>query len=546
MKITITLPLPSTDAEPPSTAKIHVTIPPRDENCPRPSPPSLPAWAQQHFDTAVDALRIRVEGVEADDRDGADLPPEQVEASVTTLLAAYRTTTRAYCAVSDEPTFAECWNSLVTSPVFDTLLQLERTYAQAVEEALAHREREIRGIRERHAHEMQGMVNAGRGVSHLSGKHVEEMEILQATLASELEELHASQRREFRDFVRKVHDELRRAPPPQMEPVVEDSGRVAVNTAIKRLERSASAELLRVEARPAGLVPVQAPMVVSPVVASPVSTPVTADPPRREDPELAKMIRELSEMGFSAEQADAALDLTRRNMEEAIILLLENPARVNDRILARRTILRRSSSSTFPAPSTSASPPSTPAPLKRSHSSFLQQWRGPVASPEPPQRRFSPLAFLQQQQQRMSDAAPMKRVSSILGKAMGALGLEENESTSPVSASDDPELSEAFTIYFGTQVRTMYNLRLQVSDLQSVFNPPTDAAQEMAYRAQTASSIYSQSLSGVVVLLTPKDFAKYSRNRSCNHVFIRRCKRSTEFHFDSVETQLKRIEAELP
>lgn len=143
------------------------------------------------------------------------------------------------------------------------------------------------------------------------------------------------------------------------------------------------------------------------------------------------------------------------------------------------------------------------------------------------------------------------------------------------------ELSESFTTSYGTQVRVMYNLRLLVSRLDDVFQGsfgmgqlPSEIlpAQEAAYRAQTASSLYQCDLSGVIILLKAKDFAKYAQGKSANRgsvcrvrlmtwylfstlltvdyfspkVFIEKCKKSTEFHFSSIESQIKQIETDLP
>jgi hypothetical protein len=104
------------------------------------------------------------------------------------------------------------------------------------------------------------------------------------------------------------------------------------------------------------------------------------------------------------------------------------------------------------------------------------------------------------------------------------------------------ELSETFTTYFGTQVRTMYNLRLSVvsnitdtsicgttgqyDDSTTASNDydqhyeqlqyQANQAQELAMRAQMASSLYSESLTGVILLLTPRDLRKYVRGGSVN------------------------------
>ncbi|KAJ3399316.1 hypothetical protein HDV05_001856, partial [Chytridiales sp. JEL 0842] len=109
------------------------------------------------------------------------------------------------------------------------------------------------------------------------------------------------------------------------------------------------------------------------------------------------------------------------------------------------------------------------------------------------------------------------------------------------------DFSELFTVYIGTQVKTMYNLRLSVaSDICTVFEPPSDPAQETALRAQTGAGLYGNSLRGVLVMMRRGDWKGYARGRSANQGFIKRCKMSTEFHFDDIETQLKNIGSGFP
>ncbi|KAJ3299844.1 hypothetical protein HK104_006581 [Borealophlyctis nickersoniae] len=502
--------------------------------------------------------------------------PQEVDAAIARYADVYRNNVVLYNTTNIEPLFPKAYNALLNSAdgsVFDTLLQLERNYAQTVEEVFAKGERELADLQKRHAQEMENIVDAGdsgTGFSNLVARHVEEVEMLQATWASELHEIHASQRREYRDFVVKVYEELlwRKTPSKENEDLSANHSLVdiaaqpagerkaVVSAAIRKLERSPSIEMLRMDPEPE-----EATRAGGPSSDSGLAT--SLEPLKVDDPELTKLVRELQEMGFSAQQAEAALDITKRDMvftteiaiqERAIIMLLENPERIGEHISLQSALM----ASTYTESPTTMSP-SFPLEkrqpkLMRKSSSFLQQLKElsssvtPPESPNTQRRTFSPRTFLQQQQQRLnsSSAAPLKRVSSILGKAMGALGLEEDTSSPFDNHADEPELSESFTIYFGTQVRTMYNLRLQVSSFDDVFRPPADPAQELAVRAQTANSLYSHSLSGVIVLLSPKDFAKYGGRRTVNRVFVHRCSRSTEFHFDDFETQLEQVEAELP
>ncbi|KAJ3279603.1 hypothetical protein HDU76_009447, partial [Blyttiomyces sp. JEL0837] len=501
---------------------------------------------------------------------------DQIEQNVETLATAYKAHTVRYTD-KVEPVFPKAYNALVTSTIpniFDTLLQLERTYSQAIEEAWDRRERDLEEMQERHAQEMAIAADAGPNVSmaRLSEQHLEEMELFQATRESELQDLYATQKREYRDFVVKVHDEmLIRAglPPTNGEPerissrspsvmelvsssgtpdggingssgngskrVVEHlpgEGRHVVSAAIKKLEKMPSSEVLSMDSvkerrkREESVKKVQEEVV---------------------DPQTLKMIKEIEEMGFTSEQAKGALELSGNNLEQAVFLLLENIDRVNEHNQTKspvkpshereRTLspspsnnnLRKAKSSSALGWNASPRYPSS-HPLNANSTSSQQQnftssgsstpsgfLTPSESSPSLSRRGFSPLAFLQQQQGKLSvqgAAQSFRKVSNLLGKAI--LGLDEANSGNQ-NEIDENDLSESFTTYFGTQVRVMYNLRLSVSQLGNVlFQPPADLAQELAFRAQTASTLYSNNLSGVLLLLRPKDFAKYSAGKSAN------------------------------
>ena len=143
------------------------------------------------------------------------------------------------------------------------------------------------------------------------------------------------------------------------------------------------------------------------------------------------MKTELQEMGFSPELAEAALDITNRDMERSIILLLEEP----DRVVEHASTLSAAppSSVTSHMVSSPVSTENQPSLIKRS-SSFFQQLKTLSAGPTPPEspttgrKQFSARSFLQQQQTKLNNSsAPLKRVSSILGKAMAALALDEED-----------------------------------------------------------------------------------------------------------------------
>ncbi|KAJ1339966.1 hypothetical protein BSLG_005401 [Batrachochytrium salamandrivorans] len=140
------------------------------------------------------------------------------------------------------------------------------------------------------------------------------------------------------------------------------------------------------------------------------------------------------------------------------------------------------------------------------------------------------------------------------------------------------DLSESFTIYFGLQVRVMFSVMLHTVKSNEVFLSSSDSVQEMALQAQMYSALYSQSISGVILLLRASDFRlthkggqpikvckvlpsiehylstySYMYPPFSTHLsmrffieFIQKCKMSTEFHFNSIEDQLATIANGLP
>ncbi|KAJ3195522.1 hypothetical protein HK101_011886 [Irineochytrium annulatum] len=432
-----------------------------------------------------------------DDLTMRPLPAEERAANIRDWSNAYRRHTVMY---SEQ---AEAYNGLVNSSsttLFDTLLQLERSYAQVVEDAWAQSEQKLAELQSKHAMEMDMAVKEGMAgqpsFANLVAQQLEEMEMLQATTESQMQEIYESQRTEYRDFVIKVHDEMvfrAGQTPPSVESesgtphragsalsvfdltstshrqakAKAEKGTKVVSAAIKKLERMPSTEVLHMDNSSrsskwdaARKLPAEAP-----------------------DPELLKLTREIEEMGFTADQAKAALELTKNHMEQAVVMLLENPERITDYIQSRVASPKRVATLAEPVRIASTGsisrqgsnlwaprfpqgqPPIAGSPAQSGSAT-------PIESPMPGKRAFSPLAFIQQQQVKLANhgSAPLKKMSSLFGKA---LGIDEHESSVRNSMYNglDGELSELFTIYFGTQ----------------------------------------------------------------------RCKRSTEFHFDDLDTQLQKV-----
>merc|ERR1719233_2676592 len=104
-------------------------------------------------------------------------------------------------------------------------------------------------------------------------------------------------------------------------------------------------------------------------------------------------------------------------------------------------------------------------------------------------------------------------------------------SESSFSMSSQPEvatLQESFTITLGAQMKQMHNLRVSAANVLDLCR--YSAGEEaLPQRLQTSMSLYSNNLCGLVLMSDPRLQAELTDL----------CKRSTEFHFPGLETQLE-------
>lgn len=147
------------------------------------------------------------------------------------------------------------------------------------------------------------------------------------------------------------------------------------------------------------------------------------------------MVSDIQEMGFAREQAETALALTNHSMEQAVMMLLEDPSKVNAAMQQRSsTQFKRSSSLgqlTSPAHSRNNSwndASSTPSSRRHSLQRLSAYISPPVPISKPPSnsKSWSPLSFLQQQKQVMENTnlSSVRKLGGWLGRAMENLGIE--------------------------------------------------------------------------------------------------------------------------
>ncbi|KAF9437009.1 hypothetical protein BGZ76_002279 [Entomortierella beljakovae] len=313
-------------------------------------------------------------------------------------------------------------------------------------------------------------------------------------------------------------------------------------------------------------------------------------PPRKpeEDPELKAMIKSITEMGFTIEQARGALIISNRNLDHAINILLEEPEKIPRLLLAKQKLeamkelkskenakrsARAQSSPQQPHPSlvnnsTPGStqdlrPPSRPTERSVSISSPRPVIGGTIqgapagsSSLSPPsQKPWSPIPFLQNQTNALltNNTNPsVKKFSGWLNKAIENLGRDDEENNGPESfqsmSISTSNLDESFTVVLGSShSKVTHNLRLLVFNPEEVFpSGRIRTQQDVAIHAQTAASLYGHNLTGLVQLVNIRDWAKYKGGQVCHQEFFKACQSSTELHFDSVEKQLEALETKFP
>ncbi|XP_028910189.1 protein C12orf4 homolog [Ornithorhynchus anatinus] len=101
------------------------------------------------------------------------------------------------------------------------------------------------------------------------------------------------------------------------------------------------------------------------------------------------------------------------------------------------------------------------------------------------------------------------------------------------------KLEESFTIHLGAQLKTMHNLRLLRADtLDFCRHQRHQRSGVKLRRLQTALSLYSASLCGLVLLVDNR-INSYS---GIKRDFATVCQECTDFHFPSIEEQLEQVQ----
>ncbi|KAF9114987.1 hypothetical protein BGX27_009315 [Mortierella sp. AM989] len=297
------------------------------------------------------------------------------------MVANYRNYTSQFYTQPEENMFPEAYHTLVHSPVpslFDSILELEREYAGEVDALLSARDAEINDIQLKHNNALASETPQ-RNLTHLMTRHVERMEVAQATWNSQLDDLQSAQRSKYQEFILELHNIYKRL---QLHASqvgqngtsnnnLQLDGKAMVAEAMRtvgarqsNIDGSLGGQESRNNAVNSSKVPdsISQSLQTQPQVAettasqilqqqttevvasadqesaAPPSTPLKPSRKKEEDVELNGMIQSILEMGFDVEQAKGALLIANRNMDHAINLLLEQPENIPRLVLAKQKV----------------------------------------------------------------------------------------------------------------------------------------------------------------------------------------------------------------
>ncbi|PKY48982.1 hypothetical protein RhiirA4_404951 [Rhizophagus irregularis] len=470
------------------------------------------------------------------------------------LVSKYKKHTVRYNDAPAEDIFPKAYHTLVHSPVpsiFDTLLQLEQGYKQAIKDIVSASDSELECIQSRHHKEIETESGCNNGINNLIEKYREDVEYNQAALASELEEIKRQQKSEYCDLVVKLYEAHQRSLSVHQSATdlnMRLDGKEIVSEVISSLKKSKyelSKEVLKLDqghdtrSRHGSI------SSLSEIISSPV---MTAPPSPMFSPVLSsfsgngednyfnvdlKMIDDIEEMGFNHDQARMALEMANGNKEQAVNLLCEQLDKIDAQIANNLILPPRRASMLF-----ASSPLKEPSNGKQK-SKPPRRPKLTVLTKQEKKNSWSPMSLFNPKQQMIpTPSTPVKRFGWLSRKVMD----DVNGHIPNLNLADNPQMMESFTISLGNQVKSTHNLKLSLSDTDDLLKSSNDTARDMAYKAQTAANLYSQKLTAIVLLLTPKDWPKYKLGKSANRAFFARCKESTEFHFKDVESQLEAIE----
>lgn len=294
----------------------------------------------------------------------------------------------------------------------------------------------------------------------------------------------------------------------------------------------AAKALLQLKATPSA----QLLSVVGLKVATPVQDELSFRAPSSA-PIPSKQAQELTDMGFELKLAQAALEMSKNSTEGAIILLLENIKKVQEHAASTSVkakldgVLRKSQSSLSISRNYSGGSSTgqmTPTLSRKMSSTSISSGNSPFTNSK--------------------SHKPFKaKFESFLGKAIDVFRpdniIEPQSAFANIEQEEHNQKSETFSVHFGSQVKTMYTLRLETSLSESPFESSyNNTMSPQVQQAEALSSLYSENLSGIIMLFEKSDYESYEY---LDYDIVTACYKIPDLHFPSLSSQLTSAKANL-
>uniref|UniRef100_A0A1A8GTS5 Chromosome 12 open reading frame 4 n=1 Tax=Nothobranchius korthausae TaxID=1143690 RepID=A0A1A8GTS5_9TELE len=113
--------------------------------------------------------------------------------------------------------FADVYHELIHSPASETLLNLEHNYFVSISELISERDMEIKKLQERQAAEMDKVMHelgntlSDHDVNAVASHHFDAQQVLENKWTSELMQVTCIQKKEYQDWVVKLHQDLQKS-----------------------------------------------------------------------------------------------------------------------------------------------------------------------------------------------------------------------------------------------------------------------------------------------------------------------------------------------
>lgn len=146
-----------------------------------------------------------------------DVNDQSKEAIISEWIKVFSEETKEHSKpeeISNELVFSEIYNQLIHSHLQPTILKLENSYAKAVDDLITRRDKELNEMKNKQSEEMDKLATMGsrytdEEINRITHQQFEKIQMLESKWESELTALYDKQRREYREWLLEVHQDLK-------------------------------------------------------------------------------------------------------------------------------------------------------------------------------------------------------------------------------------------------------------------------------------------------------------------------------------------------